>query len=101
MNDSQRLSEIYKKVALLLNWFDLKTTTLIGDPDYNYLIERLMNDGVSSFTNADRFFAKHRIRENYRRIYIKQEEQESFNQRIMNFMVMNNLSWEYYKFYIK
>ncbi len=92
---------VLKKIAMLLRWFDECTTTTIGNADYDYLVQRLMKDAVVPYKNSDLFFTNFHGKKNYKRFYIKPEEQELFNQRIQNFMVLNNLSWDYYKTYIK
>ncbi len=92
---------VLKKIAMLLRWFDECTTTTIGNADYDYLVQRLIKDEVVPHKNSDLFFTNLHGKKNYKRFYIKPEEQELFNQRIQNFMVLNNLSWDYYKTYIK
>lgn len=92
---------VLKRLSMLLRWFDDCTTTTIGDVDYNYLVQRLMKDEVFAHKNSDLFFTNFHGKKNYKRFYIKPAEQELFNQRIQNFMVLNNLSWDYYKNYIK
>jgi hypothetical protein len=92
---------VLKQLSMLLRWFDECTTTTIGDADYNYLVQRLMKDEIVPHKNSDLFFTNLHGKKNYKRFYIKPEEQELFNQRIQNFMVLNNLSWDYYKTYIK
>jgi len=86
---------------MLLRWFDECTTTTIGSADYDYIVQRLMKDEVVPHKNSDLFFTNLHGKKNYKRFYIKPEEQELFNQRIHNFMVLNNLSWDYYKTYLK
>mgnify|MGYP003704965233 FL=1 len=86
---------------MLLKWFDECTTRTIGSADYDYLVQRLMKDEVVPHKNSDLFFTNLHGKKNYKRFYIKPEEQKLFNERIQNFMVLNNLSWNYYKFYIK
>ena len=92
---------VLKQIAMLLRWFDECTTTTIGSADYDYLVQRLMKDAVVPYKNSDLFFTNFHGKKNYKRFYIKPEEQELFNQRIQNFMVLNNLSWDCYKKYIK
>jgi hypothetical protein len=92
---------VLKQIAMLLRWFDECTTTTIGDADYNYLVQRLMKDEVVPHKNSDLFFTNVHGKKNYKRFYIKPEEQELFNLRIQNFMVLNNLSWDYYKTFVK
>ncbi len=94
-------SRILKKIAMLLRWFDECTTTTIGDADYSYLVQKLMKDEVVIFENSDLFFTNFHGKKFYKKIYINSAEQELFNERIHNFMVMNNLSWDYYRTYIK
>lgn len=97
----QHKFRVLKQIAMLLRWFDDCTTTMIGDADYNYLVQRLVKDEAVPYNNSDLFFTNLHGKKNYKRFYIKPEEQELFNQRIHNFMVLNNLSWDYYKTYIK
>lgn len=92
---------VLKQIAMLLRWFDECTTTTIGSADYDYLVRRLMKDEVVPYKNSDLFFTNFHGKKHYQRFYITPEEQELFNQRIQNFMVLNNLSWDYYKTYIK
>ena len=92
---------VLKQIAMLLRWFDECTTTTIGSADYDYLVQRLMKDEVVSYKNSDLFFTNFHGKKNYKRFYITPEEQKLFNERIHNFMVLNNLSWDYYKTYIK
>jgi hypothetical protein len=92
---------VLKQIAMLLRWFDECTTTTIGSADYDYLVQRLMKDAVVPYKNSDLFFTNLHGKKNYKRFYIKPEEQKLFNERIHNFMVLNNLSWDYYKTYIK
>ena len=92
---------VLKQIAMLLKWFDECTTRTIGSADYDYLVQRLMKDEVVPHKNSDLFFTNLHGKKNYKRFYIKPEEQKLFNERIQNFMVLNNLSWNYYKFYIK
>lgn len=99
-SDQNKL-RVLKQLSMLLRWFDECTSTTIGDADYNYLVQRLMKDEVVPHKNSDLFFTNFHGKKNYKRFYIKPEEQELFNQRIQNFMVLNNLSWDYYKTYIK
>lgn len=94
-------SRILKKIAMLLRWFDECTTTTIGDADYSYLVQKLIQDEVVTYENSDLFFTNFHGKKYYKKIFIKAEEQELFNQKIHNFMVMNNISWDYYKFYVK
>jgi len=70
---------VLKQVAMLLRWFDDCTTTMIGDADYNYLVQRLMKDEVVPFKNSDLFFTNLHGKKNYKRFYIKPGEQELFN----------------------
>jgi hypothetical protein len=91
---------VLKQIAMLLRWFDECTTTTIGSADYDYLVQRLMKDEVVPYKNSDLFFTNFHGKKNYKRFYITSKEQELFNQRIQNFMVLNNLSWDYYKTYI-
>jgi hypothetical protein len=94
-------SRILKKIAMLLRWFDECTTTTIGDADYMYLIQKLMKDEIVSYENSDLFFTNFHGKKHYKKVYIKPEEQKLFNERIQNFMVLNNLSWDYYKAYLR
>jgi hypothetical protein len=86
---------------MLLRWFDECTTTTIGNADYDYLVQKLMKDEVVPHKNSDLFFTNFHGKKNYKSFYITPEEQKLFNERIHNFMVLNNLSWDYYKTYIK
>ena len=92
---------VLKQLAMLLRWFDDCTTTTISDADYSYLVQKLMKDEVVSHKNSDLFFTNFHGKKNYKNFYISSQEQKLFNQRIQNFMVLNNLSWDYYKTYIK
>ena len=92
---------VLRQIAMLLRWFDQYTTTTIGDSDYNYLVEKLIKNEVAPFTNKDVFFTKLHGKKNYKIIYIESEDQKLFNQRIQNFMVLNNLCWSFYKSFIK
>jgi hypothetical protein len=93
--------KILKQVAMLLRWFDECTTTTIGNADYDYLVQRLMKDELVPYRNSDLFFTNFHGKKHYKRFYIKPEEQALFNLKIHNFMVLNNLSWDYYKSFIK
>ena len=48
-------SRILKKIAMLLRWFDECTITTIGDADYMYLVQKLINDEIVSYENSDLF----------------------------------------------
>jgi hypothetical protein len=99
--DDHHKFRVLKQITMLLRWFDECTTTTIGDAEYNFLVQRLMKDAVVPYKNSDLFFTNFHGKKNYKSFYITPEEQELFNQRIQNFMVLNNLSWDYYKTYIK
>ncbi len=94
-------TRVLKKLAMLLRWFDEHTSTTIGSADYDFLVQKLIKDEVVPHKNSDLFFTNFHGKKNYKKIYIKPEEQRLFNERIHNFMVLNNLSWDYYKTYIK
>lgn len=92
---------VLKQIIMLMRWFETNTDTSIGDADYSFLVKKLIENEADIYSNSDLFFTNLHGKKYYKKFFIKHEEQELFNQRIHNFMVLNNLSWEYYKGYIK
>lgn len=94
-------ARVLKEITFLKNWFYEMTDTVLSDPDLEYLVRSLVKKTYLPCSQKNLFFAIWHSKKVIAPINVDKFQQDVFNKNIEKYMIENNLSWDYYKAYIK
>ncbi len=77
------------------------TNTALGDPDLEFLVRRLIEKEYLPCSQENLFFTIWHSKKIVAPVNVDRFQQEIFNKNIEKYMIKNDLSWDYYKSYVK